>query len=222
LADDVGSCVDILYDDQRWRDLDFSMELLMQKIVDELLKQDQLDVIRNSIAYSVKISVLLSNDCCLQLLNHRYRERNKVANVLSFPNITDFSDVQSFVHTPAKPAKQQSVGDGVSFGNGCDKSYATTASVDCDMKEAEKDDLHIGDIALGYEEILRESIEYGVRFEVRVAHLFLHGLLHLFGFVHDNDTDREVMEGIEISLLRKLRYAHPYILVKRDILDKIE
>ena len=43
-----------------------------------------------------------------------------------------------------------------------------------------------------------------------LLHLFLHSLLHLIGFTHDNKNDAILMERKEIELLSKFGIADPY------------
>lgn len=42
------------------------------------------------------------------------------------------------------------------------------------------------------------------------AHLVIHGVLHLLGHDHENDTEADQMERLEIKLLKKLGIANPY------------
>jgi probable rRNA maturation factor len=44
------------------------------------------------------------------------------------------------------------------------------------------------------------------------AHLFVHGLLHLAGYDHERRADAARMERREISVLRRLGIANPYVL----------
>lgn len=69
----------------------------------------------------------------------------------------------------------------------------------------------LGDIALAHETCLREAVEKGIAVEDHVAHLIVHGLLHLAG--HDHETspaDAERMEAIEIKVLALMGIADPY------------
>ena len=42
------------------------------------------------------------------------------------------------------------------------------------------------------------------------AHLVIHGTLHLLGYDHMLEAEAEIMENIEITLLKKLGYGNPY------------
>jgi len=42
------------------------------------------------------------------------------------------------------------------------------------------------------------------------AHMVVHGMLHLQGYDHIEDQDAEVMEALEIRLLKQLGFANPY------------
>lgn len=42
------------------------------------------------------------------------------------------------------------------------------------------------------------------------AHMVIHGTLHLLGYDHENDTDADLMEQLEINLLAKLEIDDPY------------
>lgn len=44
-----------------------------------------------------------------------------------------------------------------------------------------------------------------------LAHLLVHGVLHACGLDHESNTDAEVMEGLEISILKRFRIPNPYL-----------
>ncbi|MGB6535167.1 MAG: rRNA maturation RNase YbeY [Xanthobacteraceae bacterium] len=68
----------------------------------------------------------------------------------------------------------------------------------------------IGDIVLAYETIAREGRDQGKPFAHHLAHLAVHGFLHLFGYDHRRRVDAEAMERLEGKILRRLAIPDPY------------
>ena len=68
----------------------------------------------------------------------------------------------------------------------------------------------LGDVALGYETVLREAEAEGKAFEAHVAHLLVHGALHLIGYDHELEGQAEIMEALEVKALASLGIADPY------------
>jgi probable rRNA maturation factor len=68
----------------------------------------------------------------------------------------------------------------------------------------------LGDIVLAYETIEKEAREEGKSFDAHLAHLVVHGLLHLLGFDHETDDDAEMMEALETRILAGMGIADPY------------
>ena len=44
-----------------------------------------------------------------------------------------------------------------------------------------------------------------------LTHLVVHGVLHLLGYDHEDDKDARAMERLEISILKDLGIANPYL-----------
>ena len=79
------------------------------------------------------------------------------------------------------------------------------------MEEAEIfSTLVLGDIIISLDTIEKEAGEFLIKFEDRLAHIIIHGILHLIGFDHEKDTDADVMEKIEANILADLGFANPY------------
>jgi probable rRNA maturation factor len=70
----------------------------------------------------------------------------------------------------------------------------------------------IGDIVLAYETIAREGREQGKPFAHHLAHLAVHGFLHLYGYDHRRRVDAEAMQRLEGKILRRLAIPDPYRL----------
>jgi probable rRNA maturation factor len=67
-----------------------------------------------------------------------------------------------------------------------------------------------GDIALGYETVLRETESEGKPFDHHVTHLVVHGFLHLLGYDHESPDEAEEMEQLEREILESLAIGDPY------------
>lgn len=70
--------------------------------------------------------------------------------------------------------------------------------------------VHLGDVVLAYETIMREAVEQSKDFHDHVTHLLVHGVLHLLGYDHEEDGEAEEMEALEISILNGLGIKNPY------------
>jgi len=69
---------------------------------------------------------------------------------------------------------------------------------------------HLGNIVLAYETIRREARRDGKQFDHHLAHLAVHGFLHLLGYDHANDAQARRMEDTERAILRDLAVPDPY------------
>lgn len=69
----------------------------------------------------------------------------------------------------------------------------------------------LGDIAISYETTAREAAAEGKSFADHMAHLSVHGFLHLLGYDHESDQDAEEMEGLERLILARIGVSDPYI-----------
>lgn len=74
------------------------------------------------------------------------------------------------------------------------------------------DEVLLGDIAMSHEKIMRESKEFDFKFFDRCSHLFVHGVLHLFGMDHMDSKSEAEMENLEIEILDEVGIENPYIL----------
>ena len=69
---------------------------------------------------------------------------------------------------------------------------------------------HLGDIVLAFETIEREAKSEHKPLAHHVAHLAVHGFLHLVGYDHERDKDAREMEQAERDILRQLKIPDPY------------
>ena len=70
----------------------------------------------------------------------------------------------------------------------------------------------LGDIAIAYETLARESRAEHKEFAHHLAHLAVHGFLHLRGYDHQSDSDAAAMEKVERAVLARLRIPDPYLV----------
>lgn len=70
--------------------------------------------------------------------------------------------------------------------------------------------VHLGDLIFAFETINQESIDQQKDFCDHFMHLLLHGILHLLGFDHISEKDRDKMESLEIKILQQFNITSPY------------
>ena len=68
----------------------------------------------------------------------------------------------------------------------------------------------LGDIAIAWETCAAEAEAAGKPMAEHVTHLVIHGLLHLLGYDHIDDTDATLMETTEARILETLGVTDPY------------
>jgi probable rRNA maturation factor len=68
----------------------------------------------------------------------------------------------------------------------------------------------LGDIVIAFEYVSEEARDAGRSLRDHLAHMMVHGLLHLLGFDHENLEEAEVMEDAERRILAKLGIDDPY------------
>ncbi len=77
-----------------------------------------------------------------------------------------------------------------------------------DADEAEP--LFLGDLAISYDTCRAEADTAGLPFASHVSHLVVHGILHLLGHDHIEDSEAEEMEALEVKILVTLDIPNPY------------
>ena len=75
---------------------------------------------------------------------------------------------------------------------------------------AENAEGYRGDVALAYGVTLKEAEAAGRTFADHASHLVVHGVLHLAGYDHEKNRDAQVMEPLEVKILKRLGIADPY------------
>jgi probable rRNA maturation factor len=68
----------------------------------------------------------------------------------------------------------------------------------------------LGDIVIAYETTKQEAVAQDTPFLHHLAHLIVHGFLHLRGYDHEAEDEAETMEQLERQILARLDISDPY------------
>jgi len=132
-------------------------------------------------------AVVLTDDKAIRTLNRDWRRKDAATNVLSFP-------AQDPVKNPTKKPTRKP---------GKTRSRKARA--------ARGTPRLLGDIVIAYETTEREARAERKPFAHHLAHLAVHGFLHLVGYDHAADDEADAMEGLETAILARLDVPDPYI-----------
>ena len=130
---------------------------------------------------TVEVSIRLTSDAEIHILNRQYREQDKATNVLSFPMVQP-DLIETLANTGANAGVASDAGG----------------------------EVLLGDIVLARETCVREALEREVPAEDYAVHLIVHGVLHLLGYDHINDSEGDAMEAIERDVMASLGLHDPY------------
>ena len=68
----------------------------------------------------------------------------------------------------------------------------------------------IGDIVICAPVVSKEASQQNKTLNAHWAHMIIHGVLHLLGYDHQNDTEATNMEALETEIMHKLGFPPPY------------
>ncbi len=68
----------------------------------------------------------------------------------------------------------------------------------------------LGDIVICAPLVESEAAQQGKSLDSHWAHLTIHGLLHLLGYDHQNETEAAKMETLESEILERFGFPDPY------------
>ena len=69
---------------------------------------------------------------------------------------------------------------------------------------------YLGDIVMAGPLIIEQAEEQKKSLTQHSAHLFIHGILHLRGYDHNNDENADEMETYEVKIMKQLGFPNPY------------
>jgi probable rRNA maturation factor len=70
--------------------------------------------------------------------------------------------------------------------------------------------LLLGDVVIAFETTRREAKAAGKPMAHHLAHLAVHGVLHLMGYDHEREKEAARMEALEVEILREIGVPDPY------------
>ena len=128
--------------------------------------------------YEAEVNIVLTNDEKICRLNREYRQIDRPTDVLSFPML-EYGQPSDFSHV--------------------EEDYA-------DCFDPETGELVLGDIILSVDKIREQAKSYGHSQTRELAFLVAHSMLHLCGYDHIEEKDREEMEEKQREILLSRGY----------------
>lgn len=84
------------------------------------------------------------------------------------------------------------------------------------LGDADEGAISLGDVVISLDTARREAVERGVSLDEVVAHLMVHGVLHLLGYDHGAADEEREMRGCEQRTLQRLGYRPVMWDVERE------
>lgn len=75
----------------------------------------------------------------------------------------------------------------------------------------DNDDFFTGDLAICAPLVIEQAHDQDKLVIAHWAHLVIHGVLHLMGYDHIEDSDARIMEATESAIMHELHYEDPYL-----------
>jgi len=69
----------------------------------------------------------------------------------------------------------------------------------------------IGDIVICAPVVAREAQQQNKDLKAHWAHMIIHGVLHLLGYDHQNESQAVIMETLETDIMQNLGFPPPYL-----------
>jgi len=135
------------------------------------------------------VDLVLVDDRAMAELNGDFRGRPDVTDVLSFTYLEDEGP-----DAPDLPAYEAGARHDLWWAD----PPGTAGSPEA-----------VGEVVLAPAFVARRCAEKGWPVEAEIPLLVVHGCLHLLGWEHERDTEREAMRDIEQDLLRTAGLEHP-------------
>ena len=125
--------------------------------------------------YEAQVNLLLTENEQIHEMNREFRGIDRATDVLSFPMI-DYPEPGTFDSLEEKE----------------------------DCFDPESGELTLGDIVISKEKVLSQAEEYGHSPKREYAFLIAHSVLHLTGYDHMEEEERQVMEQKQREIMERL------------------
>ncbi|MBU3840187.1 MAG: rRNA maturation RNase YbeY [Candidatus Ruminococcus intestinipullorum] len=127
--------------------------------------------------YEAEVNLLLTNDDEIHQMNQMFRQMDKATDVLSFPMLS-YEIPGDFTIVQEHP----------------EESF-----------HPESGELILGDIVISKDKVLAQAEAYGHSPKREFAFLIAHSMLHLFGYDHMEEEEREIMEQKQRDIMDKIQ-----------------
>ncbi len=134
--------------------------------------------------YETEVNVLITDNEGIRSINRENRGIDAPTDVLSFPMI-DFGSPSDF-----EPVEED------------EEEYF----------DPDTGDLVLGDIVISADKVIEQAEAYGHTPERELAFLLAHSMLHLCGYDHMDDEEREVMEKRQEEILQAAGYPRVKVI----------
>lgn len=125
--------------------------------------------------YETEVNIVLTNNEEIHKINREYRQIDRPTDVLSFPTI-----------------EYETPGD------------FSEVEEDMSVFHPETGELMMGDIMISVDKIIAQAEEYGHSKERELGFLVAHSMLHLCGYDHIKEDEREIMEAKQREIMEQL------------------
>lgn len=126
--------------------------------------------------YEVQVNLVLTDNEGIRELNREYRGIDRETDVLSFPNV-DFQE------------------EGV---------FDIDEDLEADYFDPDTGELVLGDIMISVDKVQEQARNYGHSEKREFAFLVAHSMLHLCGYDHMEEAEREAMERKQEKILTEI------------------
>ena len=190
---------------------------------EDLLRVALLTLERVQVEESVEVSLLVTDDEGLRELNRDFRGRDEATDVLSFP-LLDTPLVEAPADELWQPGENGAIAAEADAAMGQDdQGQASLTAADEEEGESGDDDdddddeyaeddeedapLHLGDIAISRDAVVRQAQAAGHSVAWECAYLFAHGLLHLVGYDDSTEAGYQAMVAHQEAVLAEAHIA---------------